>query len=245
MVVASQLQILQSPITALISTLSTFVNVKLDDSHYFNWHFQMQLLLENNGIMGFVDGSTPYPTRFAPNSGDSRVNSAISSSGTETYEYTVWKLHDRTLMQLVTSTLSPVTMSCAIGSSSSQNLWTRLKEQFSTVSKTSIFQMKSNLQTIKKGSDSVTRYLQKIKEVKDYLSAVGVFLNDDDIIILALNGLPPECNIFRTVVRGQESVMTIKEFRSQLLVEEAIVDSHPNVPFLFVMIVNTSSAMNK
>lgn len=72
-----------------------------------------------------------------------------------------------------------------------------------------------------------------------------MFLADEDIIILALNGLPLEYNTFRTVVRGRESVMTIKEFRSQLFVEEAIVDSHPNVHFLSAMVVNTSSGMNK
>ncbi|KAB2634605.1 cation/H(+) antiporter 15-like [Pyrus ussuriensis x Pyrus communis] len=171
MVTASQLQILQSPITSLISTLSTSVNVKLDDSNYLNWHFQMELLLESNGIMGFVDGSTPCPAR-------------VDESGTDSDAYTVWKLHDRALMQLVTATLSPVAMSCAIGSSSSRDLWTRLKEQFSTY------------------------------------------------------------NTFRTVVRGRESVMTIKEFRSQLLAEETIVDSHSTVPFLSAMVVTNSSAID-
>ncbi|KAM1798650.1 hypothetical protein ACFX12_032699 [Malus domestica] len=78
-------------------------------------------------------------------------------------------------MQLLTASLSPMAISCAIGSTSSKDFWIRLQEQFSTVSKTSIFQMKSNLQTIKKGSDFAAQYLQKIKEAKDYLSAVGVY----------------------------------------------------------------------
>jgi len=60
------------------------------------------------------------------------------------------------------------------------------------VSRTSIFQMKSNLQTIKKGSDSVSQYLHRIKEARDYLSAAGVYFADEDIVILALNGLPAE-----------------------------------------------------
>lgn len=38
------------------------MNVKLDDSNYLNWQFQMQLLLE--GHMGFVDGSNSCPTPF-------------------------------------------------------------------------------------------------------------------------------------------------------------------------------------
>ena len=103
-------------------------------------------------------------------------------------------------------------MSCAIGSSSSQDLWDRLKEQFSTVSKTSIFQLKSNLQNIKKGTDSVSQYLLKIKEARDYLSAAGVYFADEDIVILALNGLPPEYNTFRCVIRGRENVIMLQEF---------------------------------
>ena len=66
-------------------------------------------------------------------------------------------MHDRAVMQLVTATLSTITMSCAIGSKSSRDLWIQLKEQFSTVSKTSIFQMKSNLQNIRKGTDSINQ----------------------------------------------------------------------------------------
>lgn len=50
-----------------------------------------------------------------------------------------------------------VAVSCAIGSTSARDLWIRLQEQFDVVNKTTIFQMKSDLQTIKKGIDSVTQ----------------------------------------------------------------------------------------
>ena len=39
MVTASQLQLLQSPITTLISSFPTLINVKLDESNYLNWNF--------------------------------------------------------------------------------------------------------------------------------------------------------------------------------------------------------------
>ncbi|KAM2611894.1 hypothetical protein TB2_031942 [Malus domestica] len=74
MVTASQLQILQLPITSLISSVSTSMTMKLDDTNYLTWHFQMQLLLEGNGIIGFVNGSNPCLSRFYDeNSGDSDV----------------------------------------------------------------------------------------------------------------------------------------------------------------------------
>jgi hypothetical protein len=236
MVTASQLQLLQSPITALIPSISTSVNVKLDDSNYLNWNFQLQLLLESNGIMGYVDGLLLCPPQHDSNSDESGIT---SSSPTD--EYIVWKMHDRAIMQLITATLSPIAMSCAIGSISSKDLWTRLKEQFSTVSRTNIFQMKSNLQTIKKGSDSISQYLHRIKEARDYLSAAGVFFADEDIVILALNGLPTEYNTFRCVIRGRESVISLKDFRSQLLTEELIADTSVHNPLMTAMTANTGS----
>ncbi|KAM1697881.1 hypothetical protein ACFX2K_029411 [Malus domestica] len=241
MVTASQLQILQSPITALISTIPTSVNIKLDDTNYLNWQFQMQLLLEGHGIMQFVDGSNLCPPRFLVNSSDSGMVSGNSSSQLENDAYVVWKLHDRALMQLITATLSPAAISCAIGSSSACDLWNRLKEQFYTVSRTSIFQMKSNLQTIKKGSDSVSKYLQRIKEARDYLSAAGVYFADEDIVFLALNGLPLKYNTFRCVIRGRESVISLKDFRSQLLAEELIVESNVSSQFLSALVATTNT----
>lgn len=134
-------------------------------------------------------------------------------------------MHDRVVMQLITMTLSSVAMSCVIGSTSCKDLWIWLKEQFSTVSRTSIFQMKSNLQNIQKGFDTISQYLHKIKKARDYLPAAWVYFADEDTVILALNGLPPEYNTFWCVVRGRESVITLKEFRSQLLAKESIVDN--------------------
>ena len=121
MVTAAQLQILQSPITALISTISTSVNVKLDDTNYLNWHFQMCLVLESNGIFGFVDGTHPCPLQSAVT--ECGTHSSLSSSSIASDDVLIWKLHDRALMQLITATLSPIAMSCAIGSVSSRDLW--------------------------------------------------------------------------------------------------------------------------
>ncbi|CAN6707121.1 unnamed protein product [Malus baccata var. baccata] len=238
MVTVSQLQLLQSPITALISLLPTSMNIKLDDSNYLNWQFQMQLLLESNGIMGFVDGSVLCPPRCVSPSGPYGVDLSNLSSSVDSDEYLIWMMHDRALMQLITATLSPIAMSCAIGSISSCDLWTRLREQFSTVSRTSIFQLKQN---IKKGIDTVVQYLQKIKVARDYLTAAGVSFADEDIMILALNGLPHKYNTFCTVIREREQVISLKEFRSQLLAEEAIVDSCTPAPFLTVMVATNSS----
>ncbi|KAM1014397.1 hypothetical protein ACFX2C_044388 [Malus domestica] len=106
--------------------------------------------------------------------------------------------------------------------------------------------MKSNLQNIRKGSDNVSQYLHKIKEARDYLAAAWVYFADEDIVILALNGLPPEYNAFRCVVRGRESVISLKEFRSQLLAEESIVDNVSVAPaYLTAMAANSGPPISQ
>ncbi|KAM1866308.1 hypothetical protein ACFX13_009171 [Malus domestica] len=198
-------------------------------------------MLEGYGIRDFVDGTNPCHSQFMfPSFCDSGVASSGFESRIESDAYKVWKMHDRALMQLITATLSSMAISCAISSSSARELWVRLQEQFSTVSKTSIFQLKSDLQTIKKGADLVTQYLQRIKEARDYLAAAEVMFADEDIVILALNGLPAEYNIFQCVIRGRENVISLKEFHAQLLAEETLIENTSTTQFLSAMVVKNS-----
>ena len=81
----------------------------------------------------------------------------------------------------------------------------------------------------------------KIKEARDYLSATGVYFADEVIVILALNGLPEEYNTFRCVVTGRESVITLKDFRSQLLAEESIVENSMINNPTYLAAMNTTS----
>ncbi|CAN6690805.1 unnamed protein product [Malus baccata var. baccata] len=198
MVTTAQLQIFQSPITSLISSVSSSVNVKLDETNYLAWHFQMQLLLEGHSIIGFVYGSMPCLAQFSQDSSD---NSAIlfgdSSTRIPTDDYKTWKMHDKALMQLITATLSPVAVSC------------------------------------------------KFKEARNLLSAAGVFFDDDDIVILTLNGLPAEFNTIRSVIRGHEIVISLKDFRSQLLAEEALLENGSNLPVLSALMAQTNSFPSK
>lgn len=179
---------MQSPITSLIPEVSTFVTVKLDDTNYLVWHYQMQLLLESHGILGFVDGSRKCPARFVDD---------CDIEGIETKAYQIWQMHDRAVMQLIIATLSVAGMSCIIGCPAS-----------------SIFQLETELQNIKKGSKSVSQYLQQVKDARDHLAAVRVSFDDDDIVIIALKGLPSEYNTFRIVIRGRDNVISLKDFRA-------------------------------
>lgn len=84
---------------SLISTVSTSMTVKLDESNYLTWNFQVQLMLEGYGIMGFVDGSMPCPPRFfTAASSDSEINYGTSSTQVQYEAFNIWKMHGRAVM---------------------------------------------------------------------------------------------------------------------------------------------------
>ncbi|XP_068312577.1 uncharacterized protein [Pyrus communis] len=151
----------------LISSVSSSVNVKLDESNYLGWHFQMELLLEGHSIIGFVDGSMPCPAQFCHES------SGDSATKVQSNDY------------------------------------------------------------------------KKIKEARDLLSAAGVFFDDDDIIIITLNGLPAEFNIIRSMIRGHETVISLKDLRSQLLAEETLVETIPPSLVLSALMAQTNGLPSK
>ncbi|BBH01691.1 hypothetical protein Prudu_012041, partial [Prunus dulcis] len=52
------------------------------------------------------------------------------------------------------------------------------------------------------------------------MRAAAVHISDDDFVIAALNGLPPEYAIIKTVLIARDSPITLKDFRAQLLAAE-------------------------
>ncbi|KAM1555248.1 hypothetical protein ACFX1T_007769 [Malus domestica] len=49
-------------------------------------------------------------------------------------------------------------------------------------------------------------------------------ISDEDIVIVALQGLPSEYNTIKDVIRGRENLVSLKELRSQLKAEESTLE---------------------
>ncbi|CAN6689061.1 unnamed protein product [Malus baccata var. baccata] len=55
---------------------------------------------------------------------------------------------------------------------------------------------------------------------------VGESISDNDLIVIALAGLPSEYNMIKTVIVARESVITLKEFPAQLLSAERTAEEY-------------------
>jgi len=80
--------------------------------------------------------------------------------------------------------------------------------------------LKSELHNLRKGNDTVDVYLQKIKVIRDKLLAVGVIVDDEELLHIAIKGLPREYNAFQSTVRTRSTQLGFDELSTMLNAEE-------------------------
>ena len=79
-----------------------------------------------------------------------------------------------------------------VGITTSREVWNTLEQRFTSTSRANILNLKLELQSLKKGSDSVNNFLQKIKIACDKLLAVKVVVDNEELICIVLRGLPKD-----------------------------------------------------
>uniref|UniRef100_A0A2N9H2J2 non-specific serine/threonine protein kinase n=1 Tax=Fagus sylvatica TaxID=28930 RepID=A0A2N9H2J2_FAGSY len=207
----------QTPIF-LLSNISNYVTIKLDHSNYLMWKFQITGILDAYSLLDHLEDPTPCPPKFL-----------FSHPETETQEvnplYTQWRARDKALFSLISSTLSPSTISLVMGQTSASGIWKVLVNRYTSVSRSNIVNLKRELNSIKKNSDSVTDYLHKIKEVRNKLVSVGIHIDDEEILHIVLQGLPSEFHSFTSAMLTKNEAVKYEELHTLLKTEEDLLRS--------------------
>ncbi|KAA8550139.1 hypothetical protein F0562_001845 [Nyssa sinensis] len=177
------------------------------ESNYVAWKFQITAILKAHSLIGYVDGSFPSPDKFIRNE-QGNITTQVNPN------YHLWNTQDQALMTPINATLSQSALSHVIGYTTSREVWLALERRFSSSSRSNILQLKSSLHNISKGKDNIDTYIQKIKQAMDNLAAASVLMDDEDILIHILNGLPQEYNPFN-----------LEEIYAMLKIEEQSLES--------------------
>ena len=135
-------------------------------------------------------------------------------------DFMIWKSKEKALLTFMSSTLTPSILALTVGCSSALEVWKVLENKFSSISRSHVMNLKSELHNIKKGTNSVDLYLQKIKVIRDKLLAVGVIVDDDELLHITLKGLPKEYNAFRSTIRTRSTHVSFDELSTMLNAEE-------------------------
>ena len=107
-----------------------------------------------------------------------------------------------------------------VGLSTSQEVWNKLEERFTCTARANVLNLKLELQSIKKGNESVNSYLERIKTVRDKLSTVWVQSDHEELLHVILKGLPKEYAPFASAIRTRDEVLSLEKLLVLLQTEE-------------------------
>uniref|UniRef100_A0A2N9F8N5 Integrase catalytic domain-containing protein n=1 Tax=Fagus sylvatica TaxID=28930 RepID=A0A2N9F8N5_FAGSY len=203
---------LQSPLM-LLSSMSNLMPVKLDSTNFIVWKHQLSSILRAYSMINFVDGTVQSPSRFL-------VDAEGNSTTTVNPEFQSWDIRDQALLTLINSTLSPSVLPMVVGQDTAQSVWKTLEHRFTSTSRSNVLNLKIELHNLKKGSESVSSYLQKIKNSRDKLIAVGTLIDDEDLLHIILKGLPREFGPFCSSIRTRNAPVSFEEIMVLLQTEE-------------------------
>uniref|UniRef100_A0A803NG15 Retrotransposon Copia-like N-terminal domain-containing protein n=1 Tax=Cannabis sativa TaxID=3483 RepID=A0A803NG15_CANSA len=89
---------------------------------------------------------------------------------------------------------------------------------------------KSEFSHIKKGSLSISDYVDKVQMLSDSITTTGSSVGNQDVILQLLNGLGPKYDPVVSGITSRSDELTLEEFQALLMAHESHLDHH-NVVF--------------
>ena len=163
----------------LLSNMSNLMSIKLDYTNYIPWRHRLITILEAYSFIEHIDGSTSQPIQYL-------LDAQGNLTSNVNLEFLTWRIKDKALLSLINSTLTPQVFSLVVGTTTSRDVWNTLEQRFTSTLRANILNLKLELQSLKKGSDFVNTFLQKIKIARDKLLAVVVIVDNEELIHIVL-----------------------------------------------------------
>ena len=163
----------------LLSNMSNLMSIKLDYTNYIPWRHWLITIIEAYSFIEHIDGSTSQPIQYL-------LDAQGNLTSNVNLEFLTWRIKDKALLSLINSTLTPQVFSLVVGTTTSREVWNTLEQRFTSTLRANILNLKLELQSLKKGSDFVNTFLQKIKIARDKLLAVVVIVDNEELIHIVL-----------------------------------------------------------
>ncbi|KAM1229746.1 hypothetical protein ACFX15_039400 [Malus domestica] len=196
-----------------IQNIGSMIQTKLKRHNYLVWRSLFEPIFCRYKLTCIVDGSEPPPPQFLAD-----ISGNLSSIPNPAFEILYEK--DQNIIIWINSTLSEDLIPFTVGVQSARELWQNLEKRFYGVSRSHIHQLRSNLQSMSKGTSTIFEYLQRIKEITDAFTAAGAPVDDSDLLHLILNGLPDEYDSFMDSIHFRLADTTIDDLHGFLLSKE-------------------------
>lgn len=171
------------------------------NSNYIAWKDRMEAVLHDNGLKEFIDVEVPKPTDAA--------------------QVEAWKKKITKCRRILLEGMKDHIVSSLHGKASPCFMWKVLIDLFQSKSNQRKLALKDKLRNIKcENGDSMPKYLTKFTQCRDELGSVGVTVDDENLVSLALLGLPKSWNSYQDSVNGQGKFPGWERLWSDLVQEE-------------------------
>ncbi|XP_021776324.1 uncharacterized protein LOC110740136 [Chenopodium quinoa] len=191
--------------------------IKLTPTNYIAWKAQIQATLLGYDLYKYVDGSFPSPPASINNAeGTSQANPAALT----------WFRQDRLVYGALVGTLSQELVPLISQSATVQEAWNILASTYENPSRGHFKQIKDHLAKITKRTQSISEYMQAIKQCTNHLASMGRPMEHEDIIDKVLLGL--DYDIYKSVidaVNARDAPISFEELHEKLITKELMAAS--------------------
>ncbi|CAO2829065.1 unnamed protein product [Amaranthus hypochondriacus] len=195
----------------------TFINIhnsiQLTPHNYISWRLQLQALLTGHDLYKFVNGTYSAPP----------VTIVSEESEIANPEYVAWLRQDQLLLGALLGTISPPLLPLVSSATTSQELWDTYAKTYATPSRGHIKQLKSQLNKISKGNQTITEYMNSIKILSDHLASLGKPIDPEDLIERILDGLDSPYNALKESINGRDNIISFEELHEKLINRELVI----------------------
>jgi hypothetical protein len=171
--------------------------------NYIDWKDRMEVVLEDNGLKDYIDKDVPKP------------------DVTDTANLDAWQKKVAKARRILLEGLRDHIVSSIHGKAIPHAMWKVLTDLFQNSSDHRKLALKDKLRKIKmEKGDTIPKYLTKFVQCRDELGSVGIAVATDDLVSLALLGLPKSWQSYQDFVNGREKLADWERLRSDLVQEE-------------------------
>jgi hypothetical protein len=158
-------------------------------SNYIAWKDRMEAVLEDNGLKGYIDADVPKP------------------AATDTANLDAWQKKVAKARRILLEGVRDHIVSSLHGKTTPYAMWKVLTDLFQNSSDHRKLALKDKLRKIKmEKGDTIPKYLTKFVQCRDELGSVGITVAADDLVSLALLGLPKSWHSYQDSVNGREKL---------------------------------------
>lgn len=138
-----------------------------------------------------------------------------------TEEYQRWIVQDQMLFTWLLSSLPDSILPRVLGCKHNYQVWDAIHKHYFPLMMAKVRQLRSDLKNTKKGSQSISEHVLKIKNIVNSLLTIGETVSEQDQVDAILEGLPEEYNHSVMMVYARVDSTTVADVESLLLIQES------------------------